>query len=184
MTDRKVSKLPGTERDESAAALAELINGPLLTSGLILHFDGENSQVTTADASNLATLKTLMLSLTNAFVAHGLDSQTTGTGGKGQHSALDAALDIPGGFSSHPAEPADLAECQAVNNQLKADFNTHQANATPHRGGGGQGGFAPTVIGTTDGSDQGTNETLANAIKAAWNIHVASGVRKFTRIDP
>ncbi len=184
MTDRKVHKLPGIEGPESAAALAELINGPLLSSGLIAHFDGAHAGlITTPVASDLATLKTLTLAATNAIVAHGLDSQTTGDGGAGQHSAVDAALDVPAGFTTHPAEPADLAECQATINQLKIDLTGHLINATPHRGGGEQGGFSPTAITTTDGSTQGTNETLLNAIVDAFHVHIKSGIRTFTQID-
>lgn len=181
MTDRKVSKLPGIEGPSTAAALAELINGPLLSSGLIAHFDAEHTLITTPVASDLATLKTLTLVLTDRIVAHGLDSQTTAT--KASHSALDATLDVPAGFTSHPSVPADLAECQATINQLKIDLTAHIINATPHRGGGEQAGFSPTAITTTDGSDQGTNETLLNALVDAFHVHIKSGIQTFTRLD-
>ncbi len=182
MTDRKVHKLPGIEREEAAAALAELVNGVLLSSGLVAHFDGQHSLITTAAAVDLATLKTLTLSVTNALVLHGADSETTAPVG-GQHSALDASLDVPAGFTSHPAEPADLAECQATLNQLKIDFAAHIINPVMHRGGGDQAGFTVTAFTTTDGSNQATNETLANALVTAFNVHVKSGIRTFTRID-
>lgn len=180
MTNRNVSKLPGKLLPGLAASVQELVDATLAT-GVVAHYDGTNSPVTTADADDLATLKTITLDLTNAFVAHGLDSETTQD--VAQHSALDAALDVPAGFTSHPLEPADLAECQATLNQLKADFNTHIANATPHRSAGEQGGFTPTIISTTDGSNQATNETLANAIKAAFNIHIKSGMQTLILAD-
>lgn len=177
MTERNVHKLPGIEVPETAAAMAELINGALLSSGLISHYDGEHSLITTPDASDLATLKTLTLVLTDRIVAHGADATS-------QHSVADAALDVPAGFSSHPSEPADLAECQATINQLKIDLTAHIINATPHRGGGEQAGFSVTAITTTDGSTQGTNETLINALVDAFHVHIKSGVRTFTRLDP
>lgn len=173
MTERTVSKLKAAESEGSAAALAELINGALLSSGIIAHFDGAHVLLTTPVASDLATLKTLTLAVTNAIVAHGINLA--------QHSAADAALDVPAGFTSHPSEPADLAECQATINQLKIDLTGHLINATPHRGGGEQAGFSVTAITTTDGSTQGTNETLLNAIVDAFHIHIKSGVRTFTR---
>ena len=74
MTERNVHKLPGIEGPETAAAMAELINGALLSSGLISHYDGEHSLITTPDASDLATLKTLTLVLTDRIVAHGADA--------------------------------------------------------------------------------------------------------------
>lgn len=173
MTTKRVNSVPGIRDVESANSIIELIDTTLST-GLVAHHDSTNTQITAPDATDLATLKTLILALTNSQVAHGLDVA--------QHSAADAAMDVPAGFTSHPSEPADLAECQAANNQLKADLNTHLLNATPHRGVGGQGGFSPTQIATTDGSDQATNETLANALKDAYNRHYNSGVKTYQRI--
>ncbi len=175
MTTKQVSKLPGKLLPELSSTLQELVN-ITLSNGLVAHHDSVNTQITTADASDLTTLKTLILSVTNSMVAHGINVA--------QHSAADAALDVPAGFTSHPSEPADLAECQATNNQLKLDLNAHMLNATPHRGVGGQGGFAPVAVATTNGSDQTTNETLLNALKAAFNLHYNSGIKTSNLIDP
>ncbi len=183
MTNRNVSKLPGELLPQLADAVVELIDVTLDT-GVVAHFDsvatsaaGVALAITSADADDLPTLKTLTLEITTAQIEHGLDSETTRA--PAQHSALDAALDEPAGAASYPAEPADLAECQAVLNQIKADLNTHLLNATPHRTAGGQGGFAPVPVATSDGSTQGTNETLANALKAAYNLHFKSGIKTF-----
>ncbi len=175
MTIKNISKLPGRLLPELAQEMVDMINNAF-SNGVVAHLDSVNTQITAANATDLPTLKTLILALTNAQVAHGIDVA--------QHSAADAALDIPAGFVSHPAEPADLAECQAVNNVLKIDLNAHMLNATPHRGVGGQGGFAPVAVSTTDGSNQATNETLANALKAAYNLHFASGVKTIALIAP
>ncbi len=183
MTTKQVSKLKGALIPEMANTLQEIVHITLYNV-LVAHHDsvardattGVALAVTTVDATDLATLKTLILSLTNAMVSHGLDL--------GQHSAADANLDVPAGFVSHPAEPADLAECQATNNVLKIDLNAHLLNATPHRGVGGQGGFAPVAVSTADGSTQGTNETLVNALKAAFNLHIKSGIKTTNLLEP
>jgi len=141
-------------------------------AGLLPHYGQGGDLVTAADASDLATLKTLTKDISDAQVLHGLDT--------GIHSAADAAMDEPAEFSSSPAEPADLAECQAILNEIKDNLTTHIANATPHRDVGGQGGVTPAGVTTTDGSNQATNETLANAIKAAFNKHAQMGYADFS----
>jgi len=151
--------------------LLDPIYGLLAAAGLCPHYNNDGDTVTAADASDLATLKTLVKDCSDIQVLHGLDT--------GIHSAADAAMDEPAGFTSSPAEPADLAECQAINNQLKADFNTHVANLTPHRALGGEGALTVALITTADGSNQATNEALANAYKAALNRHVALGLADF-----
>lgn len=122
--------------------------------------------VTAADASSLATSQTLAAALATALTAHGVDVQA--------HSSSSA---IPcAAWVSAPAVPANLAEVQSVLNEVKADFNTHIANATPHRPLGGQGKVAqPAAISTADASDQATANTLANAIKVALNAHTRAG---------
>lgn len=143
----------------------------LVAAGICPHYNSDGTTVTAADASDLPTLKTLVKALSDTFVAHGLDT--------GIHSAADVALDEPAQFTSSPSEPADLAEAQAVNNQLKADLNAHLANVTPHRGIGGEGALTVALVATADGTDQATNETLANALKAAFNRHVRMGLADF-----
>lgn len=149
--------------------LLDALTGLLAAAGICPHYASTGETVTAADASSLATSKTLTLALVDAFVAHGLDTDI--------HSAADAALDVPAAAASHPAEPADLAEVGATLNELKADLNTHLANATPHRGVGGQAALTVAQISTSDfSSTQGEANTLANALKAAFNLHVAQGL--------
>lgn len=152
-------------------SLHEWLTDPLVTAltaaGLLPHYSDQGATDTTTVASDLATSKTLTLSLANSFIAHGADTDI--------HSAADAALDLPAEFTSHPAEPADLTEVQAVLNQLKADLNTHIANATPHRGVGGEAGLTVSAVSTADATNQATANALANALQVALNRHVAMG---------
>jgi hypothetical protein len=160
----------------AAVTSAQAVIDSLVNSGILPHFGQPPATdlVTAAAATDLATLKTLIKDLSDTFVLHGLSTIS--------HSAVDAALDEPAEFTSSPSEPADLAECQATNNQLKADLNTHIANATPHRGVGGQAALTVAQIATTDGIDQATNETLADALKAAYNLHAQMGA--FDAVGP
>jgi hypothetical protein len=133
--------------------------------------------ITTPDASDLATSKTLCLAVFAATYA------TNGHfGDDSAHDAVDPIAD-PAAFTSAPAEPADLAETQATANEMKADFIAHQASVVFHDNGvGGQGALTLTVITTADGSTQGTTNTLLNALKAWFNLHVKLGAPKVS--DP
>lgn len=162
---------------EKQAALITVVNQhtqALGSMGVLPHYhspfgaDGTvTALVTTADASDLGTSKTLAKALAQALVAHAADTD--------KHSAADVVAIAA--WASNPAEPADLTEVQNVLNECKADFNTHIANATPHRGAGGQGKATIAAISTADASNQGTANTLANAIKAALNAHDCAGAQ-------
>ncbi len=129
--------------------------------------------VTAADSSSLGTSKTLAKALAVALVAHGADAVA--------HSSADVIAIAA--WTSNPAEPADLTEVQAVLNECKADFNTHIATASKHRALGGQGKVAqPAAISTADASNQGTADTLANAIKVALNAHARAGAQTITLV--
>ena len=143
----------------------------LTNAGILPHYNSDGATVTAADASDLATSQTLTLALVDGFVAHGADT--------GIHSVADAALDVPAQASSHPAEPADLAEVQATLNQLKADLNTHLSNETPHRSIPVPGILAVSLVTTADATNQTTANALANALKSALNRHVGMGMADF-----
>jgi hypothetical protein len=166
--------------------LLDPITGLLAELGFILHYNNDGTKITAAAASDLATLKTLAKACSDAQVAHGLDT--------GIHSAADGAFDEPAAFSSSPSEPADLAECVAILNELKVDFNAHNANATPHRGVGGRAtvnvlqnvltslenaGLLPhyeqapssDLVTAATSTDLATSKTLAKAIADAHVLH-------------
>lgn len=157
----------------ACVAVANQTTQALGAMGVLPHYkpsvDGYGNPtdlITTPDASSLATSKTLAAALATALTAHGANTQA--------HSASSTIACAA--WASSPAEPANLVEVQNVLNEVKADFNTHIANATPHRGIGGQGKVAqPAAISTADASDQTTANTLANAIKVALNAHARAG---------
>jgi hypothetical protein len=173
--------------EEIRASLVAVVNQhtqALGTQGVLPHysspFDSTGASltlVTTADASTSRTSKTLAAALATALTTHGADTDA--------HSAADVIACAA--WASNPAEPANLTEVQSVLNEVKADFNTHIANATPHRGVGNVAGNAGKstigLITTADASDQSTANTLANAIKAALNNHGRMGAQTISLID-
>ena len=168
MTDTKrVRNMPATHLVPQW--ISDIIQNLVTAAGICPHYNADGDSVSAADASDLATSKTLTLDIVDTFVLHGLDT--------GIHSAADAALDVPAEAASHPSEPADLAEVQATLNVLKTDLNTHIANATPHRGLGGEAGLTVALVTTANGSDQATCNTLANALKVAFNRHALADDR-------
>ncbi len=171
MANLKVRNLPSEKQD----ALINVMNQQaqaLGTMGVCPHYhspfgaDGSvTALVTTADASDLDTSKALAKALADALLAHAADTE--------KHSA--ASVVACAAYASSPGLPADLTEVQNILNEVKADFNTHIASTTVHRGAGGQGKATVTTISTADATNQGTANTLANAIKVALNAHDSAG---------
>jgi hypothetical protein len=170
----KAPNVPTKRIEASHTVINELIQA-LGAMGVLPHFRPSRTAagvptdlVTAADSSSLGTSKTLAKALAQALTAHGADTDA--------HSSADTIAIAA--WASNPAEPADLTEVQNVLNEVKADFNTHIALATKHRGIGGQGKVAqPAAISTADATSQGTADTLANAIKVALNAHARAGAQ-------
>jgi len=173
----KVLDLP-IERISASVKVLNQITSALGAMGALPHYRPSQDNagnivdlVTAADASSLSTSQTLAAAVATALTAHGVDVEAHGSS-----SAIPCAA-----WVSSPAVPVNLAEVQSVLNEVKADFNTHIANATPHRGIGGQGKVAqPAAISTTDAVDQSTANALANAIKVALNAHARAGAETIT----
>lgn len=142
--------------------------------GLMQHY-GQGTQVTTADASDLATSKALAKSLADAFFAHANDATL--------HPAVDSGMGtLAAAYASTPALPADLTEVQNIANELKTDLNAHIPHTTAHRTRAAQsGGIAAfTLVTTANASDQATSNALLNELKAAFNRHVRLGMGTIT----
>lgn len=179
MASLKVQDIPNYK----LGAVVKVVNQQtqaLGTMGVLPHYhspfgaDGTvTALVTAANASDLATSKTLAKALADALVAHGASTD--------KHSAADVIAIAA--YASSPAEPANLTEVQNVLNEVKADFNTHIANATPHRGVGGAGRATIATVTTADASDQTTANALANALKAALNAHDSAGAQTIQVVD-
>jgi hypothetical protein len=173
MSNLKVRDLPQEKQDALIAVHNQTIQA-LGGQGVLPHYSSPftstgavRALVTTADASDLDTSKALAKALADALTSHGTDTDA--------HSASSAIACAA--YTSSPALPADLTEVQNILNEVKADFNTHIASTTVHRGAGGQGKASMLTITTTDASNQGTANTLANAIKVALNAHDAAGAQ-------
>lgn len=170
----KVRNLPH-EKLEALISVANQQSRALGAYGALPHYapnlgaDGEPEDLVTApDASNLATSQELARDLALALEAHGADTEA--------HSSADTIAIAA--WTSRPDVPVNLDEVEAVLNEVKTDFNTHIANATPHRAVGAAGRLAAAAaIATADATDQGTANTLANVLKGALNAHAAAGAQ-------
>ncbi|MCP3681243.1 MAG: hypothetical protein GY861_01005 [bacterium] len=134
-----------------------------------------------ADATNLATLITLITELLTDYDAHEGDSE--GGGALAYHHVAE------GGDASlaSAVAPANLAECITRVNDLKAKFNTHDADAIPHTAGSqfqeatadgavgtGEHPAAPDATNTTsaaDATDLATLITLVTELLTDFDAH-------------
>lgn len=168
---RKTPNLPTTRIEALEAGYNALLTMLAAIGKLPHHKIDSANLITAAAASDLATSKTLTAELAAALSPHGADTEV--------HTVADT-IALPAAWTSAPSEPADLAEVQAVLNELKADWNGHIADAAAHRGVlaevDGNGALTPTAISTADATDQTTANALANALKSAFNIHFNAGV--------
>ena len=176
---RKIPNLPGEFDTGCVAAINETIDA-LVAAGKIVHHQYKSDDlITTADASDLATSKTLDAALAVWIPAHGADTDI--------HTTADVIAEAAA-WASSPAEPADLTEVQNVLNELKSDINTHVAQTDHHRGSAWgdivtNGVTAAHVIGTADATDQSSANALANAIKAFCNLHMQAAISSLEVVD-
>jgi hypothetical protein len=83
------------------------------------------------------------------------------------HKAADTALDAAITVNSCDT----LAHCITNLNAVKAWYNTHRASTTYHYNADATNSVTAADAATT----QAQADTLANDIKAKWNLHLASG---------
>jgi hypothetical protein len=132
-----------------------------IKAGTIFHMDA-GTPVSTANASNEATLVALANALKVAYNAH-VASTCSATTGQGAHMADASAGAVA------TANATDTASANTLLNAIKAAYNTHRASAV----------FHPTADGTNavssaDGTDEASGITLANEIKTDLNAHMAA----------
>lgn len=169
---RNVLYMPEFEAKNNREAINDLV-GVLVDAGIVVHHQYKSDDViSTPDATDLATSKTLAAALALAIPAHGADTDV--------HTTADTIAQAAA-WSSAPAEPANLAEVGAIANELKTDINLHVAQTDHHRGQpwgtvGGDGVVVVKAITTANfASTQGEANALLNAIKAFLNNHMKAG---------
>lgn len=164
---RKVRNLPALRIEACETAINELLQCLYGTGNLAHH--KQDDLITTADASDLATSKTLAKALALWIPLHGADTEV--------HTVADV-IATAAAWTSAPDEPANLTEVQNVLNELKTDWNGHITDASAHRGVvaviDGDGVLTPQAITTADATDQSTANALANALKSYCNNHAKS----------
>jgi hypothetical protein len=163
-----VADFPQERGNGAVAAVNEVIDA-MATQGQLVHHLHKSSQlITTPNAADLGTSKTLARALALAVIAH--------TGDTDIHTADDGTAQAAA-WASAPAEPANLTEVQNILNELKTDLNAHVASTAAHRnkwGAPGTTGLVAFAITTADANDQSTANALANAIKGFLNLHMQS----------
>ena len=126
-------------------------------------------QVTAADASSLATSRTLTQNIWLVATTHFADAiADSGANGGAHADADDTAI---ASFGSNIADTAVLATIYGALNAYKAALNIHASQAGVHAHDD-----ASLVIATADANDQSSTNTLANAIKAALNTHISAAM--------
>jgi hypothetical protein len=118
---------------------------------------GTTLAITSANATDLATLLTLTNELIGKGKAHLTDT--------GAHKVTDPI--------AWPAFGAavDLATANTALNLMKASHGTHIASTTFH-----YNADATNTIAAADATDQGSAQTLANELKTDLTAHIASGL--------
>lgn len=158
---RKSSELQGDLLPKLVTA-HNALTASLGAAGILPHHD-TTTLVTASDASDLATSVTLANALRTAYIAHIASTAA--------HVAADATNTIAAAVAT------DLASVQTLLNELKTDFTAHIALQSAHRSYvSGQGNATVAGVTTANASDQGTANTLANALKNACNRHFSMGV--------
>lgn len=146
--------IPGTAAD--AAHSYRVVFSYVPGTRALVHLDADERTVSTADAASLDTSIELARALVERYAAHRADTL--------HHKAADSTNTV----ATAKASIVDLTTVIAAANQLKAALNAHASQSGVH-----VVNDASLSIATTDASDQGTANTLLNAIKTAMNAHFA-----------
>lgn len=116
--------------------------------------------VTAANATDLASLRTLGRDLYRVYSTHIGDTEA--------HKVADTTNVVAAGL---PATDADQTALNTFLNELKADYNAHRS----------QSGVHPTndsgnAVSSADATDAATSLTLANEIKTDLNAHIQASL--------
>lgn len=133
-------------------------------AGLYPHLDGA-AGIATADATDLASSKTLAKAIADYLAAH--DDNTS------LHTVADAGALTCAAYASSPAEPNDLAEVNAMFREMATDWYTHALKVPAVHPGYDVAALIPLTVKPANTDQDGTNAAL-NALKAAINQSVRS----------
>lgn len=125
-----------------------------------VHYDRGEYTVSTANSTDLATSLALCQSLMQAYNTHIADALA--------HDAADATNTL----ARTRASVVSLATAITAANDLKAKYNAHLSQSGVHPNNDGTNVVAASDASTT----QGQLNTLLNAIKVAFNAHIADGM--------
>lgn len=152
-----VAALNGTRRAITGLLTTKAHAGAtsVVTTGHWQAPSGVALQVTAANATNLATLRTLCRNLWAVGRLHFADALN--------HVGADGTNT----WSNQPAEDAVLTDLQTWLNAAKAAFNAHRTQASVHFTND-----ATNTITSADATDQSSADTLANELKTDLNAHI------------
>jgi len=126
---------------------------------------------TITDQEGLASLITLLTDELIAYDAHDADAEL------GIGWAYHAGAELADYSLVDASAPKNLADCISRLNDLKAKYNSHDADGTAH---GVAGSHQET---TASASDLSTAIALANSLKTVMNAHGADGAQHTTAVD-
>lgn len=112
--------------------------------------------ITSANASDLATLLVLTKEIVNKTALHAASTVA--------HKVVDAT------FVTAVSSVVDLATAITALNAIKGFYNTHRASTTYH-----YNADSTNTITSADATDQSSANTLANELKTDFTAHVTSG---------
>ena len=127
------------------------------TTPLVHKANDTTNTVTSADASDQATLNTLLNEIKGDYNAHRVSTTF--------HDAADNTNVVDA------ADASDLATSQTLANQIKAKYNTHRSQSGVH-----PYDDALNEVTSADATDLATAQTLANEEKTDYNAHLTATV--------
>lgn len=162
---RKLDILAAASSGEAAKRVHEFFVGlredaaaALLADGTIYHKNLDDG-VNTPDASDLATLITLVNSL-----KYRIDPHIKSAGIQGFHAeASGESIDEPDAY--------DLTTATDLATGIKRDYNTHLTESGVHLNDD-----STNTVTSADATDLATGITLANEIKEDFNIHIVGSM--------
>ena len=152
----------------TSLTVTDLTSGFTVLTNHIHLTDDTTNPVTSVNATDQATVNTLLNEIKTDYNAHRVSTTF--------HDVADTTNVVAA------ADATDLATSITLANEIKTDYNAHRSQATVHPHNDDE-----NTVTSADGTDLATTITLANEIKGDYNGHLvatkAANTVKFTPPD-
>lgn len=144
-----------SEVSKDGATFANCTNEATEILTIVHDVNDTTNAVTAADATNQATLNTLLNEIKTDYNAHRVSTTF--------HDAADSTNVVAS------ADATDAATSVTLANEIKADYNAHrsQSDVHPHDD-------SANAVSSADATDEASCITLANEIKTDYNAHLTA----------